>query len=170
MGDGVAVVDSDQDLSLIVSDLQIASASGLDICAHARVQRSHLPAIIMTGHASVSTTIAAMRAGIGDYLVKPLCLEELEVQARRAIEHARLAHEVERLRREVGHRAARGERSPRACARGLTSTSARRPGTDVCRGQAARMRHQRAKKRGLLPCPWALAGLVERAIRACSPV
>ena len=37
-----------------------------------------------------------------------------------------------------------------------------------CKGLA--LRDEQAINLGLLPCPWALAGLVERAIRACSPV
>ena len=103
VAEAAAVLDSDvgQDLALLVSDLQIGTASGLDLCAHAKTVLPALPAIIMTGHASVKTAVEAMRSGVWDYLVKPVSLDELELQARRAIEHTRLTGEVKRLRREV---------------------------------------------------------------------
>jgi len=101
--DGVAVIDSDEgeELALLVSDLQIGLASGLDLCAHLRRTRPHVPAIVITGHASVKTAVDAMRQGVWDYLIKPVSFDELELQAKRAIGHARLTHEVQRLRREV---------------------------------------------------------------------
>jgi len=101
--DGVAFLDSDagEDLALLVSDLQIGLASGLDLCAHASRVRPHVPAIVITGHASVKTAVEAMRQGVWDYLIKPVSFDELELQAKRAIEHARLTFEVQRLRREV---------------------------------------------------------------------
>ncbi len=101
--DGVAVIDSDEgeELALLVSDLQIGLASGLDLCAHLRRTRPHVPAIVITGHASVKTAVDAMRQGVWDYLIKPVSFDELELQVKRAIEHSRLTHEVQRLRREV---------------------------------------------------------------------
>ena len=101
--EGVAVLDSEtgEDLALLVSDLQIGLASGLDLCAHASRVRPHVPAIVITGHASVKTAVEAMRQGVWDYLIKPVSFDELELQAKRAIEHSRLTHEVQRLRREV---------------------------------------------------------------------
>ena len=86
------------DYDLLVSDLQIGRDSGLDLCAHAREVRPNLPAILVTGHASVKTAIEAMRQGVWDYLTKPVSLDELELQARRAIEHSRLSDELTRLR------------------------------------------------------------------------
>ena len=101
--EGVAVLDSEagEDLALLVSDLQIGLASGLDLCAHASRVRPHMPAIVITGHASVKTAVEAMRQGVWDYLIKPVSFDELELQVKRAIEHSRLTHEVQRLRREV---------------------------------------------------------------------
>ncbi len=90
--------DEAHDLALIVSDLQLGPDSGLELCTHARTLHPRLPAILVTGHASVKTAIEAMRRGIWDYLVKPVSLDELELQVRRAIEHARLSDEVTRLR------------------------------------------------------------------------
>jgi len=84
--------------ALLVTDLEIGDASGLALVERARELRPGLPAIIVTGHASVSSAVEAMRAGVWDYLVKPVSLDELEVHARRAIAHTLLTREVEALR------------------------------------------------------------------------
>ncbi|MFO0749523.1 MAG: sigma-54 dependent transcriptional regulator [Myxococcota bacterium] len=101
--EAAAILSGEQgeELALMLSDLQIGGDSGLDLSAHAKLVRPQLPIIIMTGHASVKTAVEAMRGGVWDYLVKPVSFDELELQTRRAIEHARLTHEVRRLRREA---------------------------------------------------------------------
>jgi len=85
--------------ALLVTDLDLDGASGLDLVARAKELRPELPVLIVTGHATVGSAIEAMRAGVWDYLTKPVSPDELEVHARRAIEHTRLAREVRALRR-----------------------------------------------------------------------
>ena len=100
--EGIAILDRDNDeLSLIVTDLQVGPGSGLDLCNYAKKVAPHLPAIIITGHASVKTAVDAMHAGVWDYLLKPVDIDELTLHAKRAIEHVNLGREVRRLRREV---------------------------------------------------------------------
>jgi two-component system response regulator HydG len=108
--EALAVLEGDRGdaLALLVSDLQIGHDNGLDLCARAKVLYPALPAIIMTGHASVKNAVEAMRSGVWDYLVKPISLEELELQARRAIAHMRLSDEVRRLRNEAASTAEAG--------------------------------------------------------------
>ena len=89
---------TDTHYALLVSDLQLGKDNGLELCAHARQVRPGMPAILVTGHASVKTAIEAMRQGVWDYLTKPVSLDELELQVRRAIEHSRLTDELARLR------------------------------------------------------------------------
>lgn len=90
-----------QEIVLLLSDLQIGSDSGLELCRQTREHLPWLPSIIMTGYASVQTAIQAMKAGVWDYLTKPIQLEELEFHAKRAIEYGRLNREVLKLRQEV---------------------------------------------------------------------
>ena len=95
-------------IALVVTDLDLAGESGLDLTNRLHELRPELPVIIMTGYGSVSSAVEAMRAGVWDYLTKPVSLDELELHARRAIEHTRLTREVETLRRAVSSQGAEG--------------------------------------------------------------
>ena len=99
---------TDARIALVVSDLDIAGESGLDLAQQIRELRPELPVIIMTGYGSVASAVEAMRAGVWDYLTKPVSIDELELHSRRAIEHTRLTREVEALRRAVANQAADG--------------------------------------------------------------
>ncbi len=96
--EGARAALADRSLALMVTDLDLGAHSGLELVAQAGEQDPELPTIIVTGHATVSSAVEAMRAGVWDYLLKPVSLDELEVHARRAIQHARLSREVESLR------------------------------------------------------------------------
>lgn len=96
--EAVAAVSA-RDFDLVLTDVQMHGASGIELCAQLAELRADLPVIVMTGHASLQTAIHAMRSGAYDYLTKPVDLEELELHSRRAIEYARLTREVTRLRR-----------------------------------------------------------------------
>ncbi|MCC6619620.1 MAG: sigma-54-dependent Fis family transcriptional regulator [Deltaproteobacteria bacterium] len=85
--------------ALLVTDLDLAGESGLDLAQRAKELRPELPIIVVTGHATVGSAIEAMRAGVWDYLTKPVSADELELQVKRALEHTRLAREVRALRR-----------------------------------------------------------------------
>lgn len=61
----------------IFLDMRLANTSGLDAIAslRERFQPQHL--IMLTGYASIATSVEAMRRGATDYLAKPVGLSEL---------------------------------------------------------------------------------------------
>ena len=61
--------------------------------------------IIMTAYSSVSTAVAAMKAGAADYLSKPLDLDELGLVIERTWQAHRLRSERDYLRQRAGHAA-----------------------------------------------------------------
>ncbi len=63
--------------SLIVSDLRMPGASGLDMLAVLRRQQQDLPFLLVTAHANVRDAVAALKLGAVDYLTKPVDLDEL---------------------------------------------------------------------------------------------
>jgi two-component system response regulator AtoC len=69
---------------VIILDLRLPDASGLDILAPLAQQPGKARVIVITAHHDMETTIAAMRAGAFDYLHKPLDIDELERSVRRA--------------------------------------------------------------------------------------
>jgi DNA-binding response OmpR family regulator len=81
--------------ALILTDLVMPEADGLEVLRAARQKNPASLVVIMTGHASLSSAIQATREGAYDYLRKPFNLQEIEVAVDNA---ARLLH----LREENG--------------------------------------------------------------------
>jgi DNA-binding NtrC family response regulator len=62
-----------------------------------RIRRDHptLPVILLSGHAEVSTAVAAMNRGAVDYLLKPALVEKLCERIRAAVEKKHILEELE---------------------------------------------------------------------------
>jgi len=88
---------------LILLDLRLGDADGLDVLREVKSIDPGLPVIMMTAYGSVETAVRAMKAGALDYVQKPMDLEELELVVTRALGEARTRERLEFLqRREVG--------------------------------------------------------------------
>ncbi|MEZ5651747.1 MAG: sigma-54 dependent transcriptional regulator [Burkholderiaceae bacterium] len=74
---------------IILLDLQLPDGSGLDLFGESDAVGSHAEVILITGHASVETSVQALRLGASDYLIKPVNVALLE----RAIARALVARE-----------------------------------------------------------------------------
>ncbi len=61
---------------LVLLDLHLPDGSGLDLFADERL-RGDADIVLITGQASVETSIQALRLGAADYLVKPINLKQL---------------------------------------------------------------------------------------------
>ncbi|MFQ5943536.1 MAG: diguanylate cyclase [Anaerolineales bacterium] len=87
---------------LIISDLYMPGHTGLEVIQKAQEEDPEIHAIILTASATVETAIEALRSGVYDYLTKPLeSLADFEITVSRALEHANLIRENERLFKEV---------------------------------------------------------------------
>jgi two-component system OmpR family response regulator/two-component system copper resistance phosphate regulon response regulator CusR len=62
---------------LVVLDLMLPGASGLDVLADARAAGVRTPVIVLTARGAVSDKLTAFEAGADDYLVKPFAVDEL---------------------------------------------------------------------------------------------
>ena len=76
--------------SVVVADLCLARASGLDVVSFAREHAPTTVSIIITAYGSVDSALQALREGAFDYVLKPFGAEVLLASARRALEHHRL--------------------------------------------------------------------------------
>jgi len=87
---------------LLVLDIYMPGASGLEVLKVGRKQDPDLQAIVMTAYATVNNAIEALRAGAYDYLVKPLdSLEAFDLALKRAVGFRNLLRENHRLFEEV---------------------------------------------------------------------
>jgi len=91
------------DIALV--DLHLPGMDGLAALEAIRQERPETIVILMTAYSSLSSAVAAMKAGAVDYLTKPLDLEELAVSIQRAWEGQRVRGELAYLRRRAGHSA-----------------------------------------------------------------
>ncbi len=86
--------------ALIVLDvwLEGSSMDGIELLDLVKKDNPLLPVIIVSGHGTVETAVAAIRKGAFDYIVKPFKAEKLLVTVTRALENARLRRENEELK------------------------------------------------------------------------
>ena len=90
-----------REFDLLVTDLKMPGADGLEVLRRARKHAPELPVILITAHATVPTAVAALREGAFDYVQKPFDNEELRALVKRALEVTRLARENRYLRAEL---------------------------------------------------------------------
>jgi DNA-binding NtrC family response regulator len=75
---------------LIISDLAMPGMSGLELLEKVRAVDHLTPFIVMTGVGTIETAVEAIKHGAYHYIAKPFKTQELELLARRAIEHGKL--------------------------------------------------------------------------------
>jgi DNA-binding NtrC family response regulator len=97
-----AVADLTRDnFELILTDFRMPDGTGVDVAEKAKQLSPSTVVMIMTAYADVTSTIAAMRVGVIDYLLKPLNVEQLLQKIRVLDEHRALVSEVQDLRSRV---------------------------------------------------------------------
>jgi DNA-binding response OmpR family regulator len=101
-----------EDVDLVVLDMMLPGASGLEVLAILSAAKPALPVIALTARGEIEHRIAGLDAGAVDYLVKPFSLAELAARVRAQLRVAmqtpttalRAAEiEVDLLTREVRH-------------------------------------------------------------------
>jgi two-component system response regulator AtoC len=98
-----ALAEVAPDVALV--DLHLPGMDGLAALEAVHAERPETLVILMTAYSTVSTAVAAMKAGAFDYLTKPLDLDELWLAIQRAAEAHRVRGELAYLRERTGHSA-----------------------------------------------------------------
>jgi len=96
-----------QEPEVVLLDLRLGQASGLELLGELRERRPDTEIIVMTGYASIDSVVACMRAGAFDYLEKPFADPRRVVQTlERALARRRLRVRNRELEGELGRRSA----------------------------------------------------------------
>jgi DNA-binding response OmpR family regulator len=84
VSDGIAAqqLDSDQSYDLVLVDLTLPGALGLDVLRVIRSQKPDLPVLIVTGANKVEERVRGLDAGADDYVAKPFDFAELSARIR----------------------------------------------------------------------------------------
>jgi len=90
--------------SLVILDvwLQGSRMDGLGILQTLHSEQPQVPVVMMSGHGTIETAVAAIQQGAYDFIEKPFQSDRLLLVCRRAIEAARLARENAELRLRAG--------------------------------------------------------------------
>jgi DNA-binding NtrC family response regulator len=87
--------------SVVVSDLVMPGLDGLGLLRALQDELPFASVIILTGHGTVETAVAALKEGAYDYLTKPLDVPRLRILIQKALEKAETTREVTLLRRTL---------------------------------------------------------------------
>jgi two-component system sensor histidine kinase/response regulator len=85
---------------LVFVDLKMPGISGMEVLEKIQEYDSTIVPIVITGFATVSSAVEAMKKGAYDFLPKPFTPDEMRIIARRAIDKRKLVLETITLRRE----------------------------------------------------------------------
>ena len=78
VSDGLqALLYLDEGVDVLISDIQMPGVDGIELLRTLRGRFQDLPVILMTGHGTLDTAVAALRDRAYDYLRKPIQLDEL---------------------------------------------------------------------------------------------
>lgn len=90
--------------SLVILDiwLQGSRLDGLGILKALLTEEPHVPVVMISGHGTIETAVAAIQFGAYDFIEKPFKSDRLLLIIRRALEAARLAQENAELRLRAG--------------------------------------------------------------------
>ncbi|MBS0624288.1 MAG: sigma-54-dependent Fis family transcriptional regulator [Verrucomicrobia bacterium] len=91
-------------LDLILTDMKLPDASGLEVVKRAKEVCGQVAVIVMTAFGTVENAVEAMQLGALNYLLKPFTLDVLLATVKKAEEHLALVHENVYLREEIGNK------------------------------------------------------------------
>ncbi len=90
--------------ALVILDvwLQGSRLDGLGILRALHSEEPHVPVVMISGHGTIETAVAAIQQGAYDFIEKPFQSDRLLLVVRRALEAAKLAAENQELRLRAG--------------------------------------------------------------------
>jgi DNA-binding NtrC family response regulator len=89
---------------LILTDLKMPGASGLDVLRASKQADASIPVILVTAYGSIEEAVTAMKEGAFDFIQKPVDLDYLQILVRRAADQQELLRENLLLREEYAER------------------------------------------------------------------
>ena len=90
--------------SLVLLDiwLQGSELDGIGILKVIKEKHASLPVVMMSGHGTIETAVAAIKEGAYDFIEKPFTADRMILIVERAVEAARLRQEIQELKIRAG--------------------------------------------------------------------
>lgn len=91
-------------IHLLLLDIWMEEMDGLAVLEEVQQRHPETPVIMMSGHGTIDTAVAAIKKGAYDYLEKPLSLERVTLTVDHALSESRLRQENRSLKARIDHR------------------------------------------------------------------
>lgn len=88
-GDEAREMVDDHEYDIVILDLNLPKADGLEVLQHIRARNAMLPVLALTARRDVQDRVKALDLGADDYLPKPFALAELTARARALLRRTR---------------------------------------------------------------------------------
>jgi DNA-binding NtrC family response regulator len=85
---GLEAIDRLADVDVVITDLRMPGADGMEVLRTASRNHPHVPVIMITAYGSVGQAVEAIKAGAFDYIEKPFEQESIRVIVEKAIGQA----------------------------------------------------------------------------------
>ncbi len=95
-------VAGEGDLDLVLTDLRLGDASGLDLLRDVKTRSPDTEVVVITAFATAENAVQAMKLGAHDYVLKPFTVDVIQLVVDKALEHRALVAENRVLRHRVG--------------------------------------------------------------------
>ena len=89
------------EFSLVITDIRLPGAGGIDILRKSLAESPSTPVIMMTAYGTIQDAVEAMRVGAFDYITKPFDLDEMLITVNKALDVQSITQENIRLRKEL---------------------------------------------------------------------
>ncbi|MBI3077110.1 MAG: sigma-54-dependent Fis family transcriptional regulator [Deltaproteobacteria bacterium] len=87
--------------AVVITDLVMPKVDGLGLLKALQGELAFVTVIILTGHGTIETAVAAVKQGAYDYLTKPVDVPRLRILIQKALEKGEAVREVALLRRRL---------------------------------------------------------------------
>lgn len=94
-------LDADPSIVLMLSDVRMPGADGLQLLKAAKAKHPQLVCILLTAFGTIEQAVAATKDGAEDFLMKPVDLDQLDRRVEKALKTGALEREVARLRSQL---------------------------------------------------------------------
>jgi diguanylate cyclase (GGDEF)-like protein/putative nucleotidyltransferase with HDIG domain len=82
-------------IDVIISDINMPMLNGIELVGNIKDIDSNIVIIIISGYASSENTIAALRAGVFNFIQKPFNIQDIKMTVARAVEQRRLKRQLQ---------------------------------------------------------------------------
>jgi len=100
-GEEALKILKEQSMDLILLDVWLPGMDGMQILKEIKDLKPDIPVIMISGHGNIELAVKATRMGAYDFLEKPLSLEKVLLDAKRALEKRMLEMEYKALKQDL---------------------------------------------------------------------